>query len=281
MKWKLGCGFVVLIVLFLAIFLIKGWAKVDAGYGGVIYNASGGVEKNPVGPGYQWVGWFKHIREYPTSTETVFLDKNDAFNVSTQEGKQVTVEARYSYHMDFDKLPIIYNKFRGRTTATIEEGFIKNTLQSVIQNVTSNYAALDVYGSKRDEITTKVSTQFKTEMAVNGITVELYAFGEIIPDKDTLGSIQSIVNAQNALKKAELMKQQITIEADQKRIAAQGTADSKLIEAQGQAKANEVLKISLSPELVQYTMWSKWNGQLPTVQGGGTPLLQMPIPTGK
>ena len=47
-------------------------------------------------------------------------------------------------------------------------------------------------------------------------------------------------------------------------------------EAQAQAEANRLLAESVTPTLVQYEMAKKWNGQMPQVSGGATPLIQMP-----
>jgi len=59
-------------------------------------------------------------------------------------------------------------------------------------------------------------------------------------------------------------------------IRASGRAKAILAEAQAQAEANRLLSASITPTLVQYEMTKKWNGQMPQVTGGATPLLQMP-----
>jgi prohibitin 1 len=53
------------------------------------------------------------------------------------------------------------------------------------------------------------------------------------------------------------------IEAQQKVSTAKGEAESILVAAQGQAKANEALSRSISPILAHYKGVEKWNGILP------------------
>ena len=52
-------------------------------------------------------------------------------------------------------------------------------------------------------------------------------------------------------------------------------AESILVVAQGQAKANDALSRSISPILVQYKGIEKWNGILPQVSGGAVPFIDL------
>jgi regulator of protease activity HflC (stomatin/prohibitin superfamily) len=274
-------GIIILVVLLgLGIYVIKCVEKVGAGYAGVVYSASGGVEPVALGQGYHWLGFTQSLTEYPISTETVKLlqkGKNDeSFSVATRDGKNVSVDTTYSYHMDITKLPQIYTKFRGADTTSIEAGYIKIALQKAIQNVTSTYGVLDLYGEKRDEITNKITANFTSVMEPEGIIIEQFSFAEIRPDDATLKSIQAIVDTQNEIKNLELQKQKETIEAERKRIEAQGIADSEVIKAEGTAKANEALRESLTPELVEKMWIDKWDGKQPQVSGGNTPMIQLP-----
>ncbi len=65
------------------------------------------------------------------------------------------------------------------------------------------------------------------------------------------------------------------IEAQQKVASAKGEAESIQVVAQGQAKANDAISRSISPLLVDYKKIEKWNGVMPQVTGGGTPLLDL------
>lgn len=48
-----------------------------------------------------------------------------------------------------------------------------------------------------------------------------------------------------------------------------------LIEAEAEAKANDKVAKSLTPELVEKIKIDKWNGQLPQVEGGTTPIVNL------
>ena len=56
-------------------------------------------------------------------------------------------------------------------------------------------------------------------------------------------------------------------------------ASSSFAFACASARANQLLSQSITPNLVQYELTKKWNGQMPQVTGGATPLLQLPTAT--
>lgn len=279
-KFKKGAIATAIVVGLVVVGGFMSYTKVMPGHAGLVYNLNGGIESTTLSQGGHFVAPWKKVIQYPTSTETVALIKDskgdDSFNVSTREGKQVNLDTRYSYHIDATKLPDVFTKFRGADSTSVENGYMKTALQSAVQAITTQYGVLDIYGSKRDEITAKVEKKFKEVLAPDGIIVESFSFGEIRPDETTLLAIQENVNAQQKLQTLEVQKQQAQAEADRLKIEAQGKADAALIEAEGQAKANEVLKQSLTTELVQKAWVDKWNGQMPTVQSDGGTLVQIP-----
>jgi hypothetical protein len=62
-------------------------------------------------------------------------------------------------------------------------------------------------------------------------------------------------------------------------MAADAAARETLVKAKAEAEGNEVK--SLTPELIMYTQWQNWDGQLPTTcMGGeaGLPIITLPTP---
>lgn len=278
-KFKLG-ALTILFWLLLSTFAISLCiASISPGYAGVVYNRNGGIEQEALGQGWHLVWPWEKVIEYPVSTETIFLTKvphegrktDDSLWVNTRDGKNVNVDVTYAYHMSQEKLPHVFTKFRGAHADDIEWGFMKNELYRVTNDVTSQYAMMDLVGDKRPEINDKIFKAYREAMSADGIVVETCNLSRIEPDAATLQAIQSVVNAQNALRQAEVEKQQAEIEAQKVRISAQGAADAALIAAEGQAKANAKLQQSLTPEIIQLRWVEKWDGQQSqTVLGSGT-----------
>jgi regulator of protease activity HflC (stomatin/prohibitin superfamily) len=87
--------------------------------------------------------------------------------------------------------------------------------------------------------------------------------------------MQQKMAAQQDAQKAEyeLQKQQMLAKAEVAK--AQGTAQALLVQAKAQSEANDLLNKTLTPMLVENKKVDRWNGVLPQITGGATPLLNI------
>ncbi len=65
-------------------------------------------------------------------------------------------------------------------------------------------------------------------------------------------------------------------DAEARRILAQATADSWRIEGEGTAQQANLIRPTLSPDLIRYWSLMHWNGHLPQITGGTTPMITLP-----
>lgn len=271
---------IVLIIAVVLIFLCT--YRIGPGYAGVIYNMDGGIEDGTLPQGYHIVAPWKHVTEYPISTETVYYTKGDpnakddekkqnrSINVNTKDGKQVNVSITYAYHMDPAALPTVFEKFRGQEISIIETGYMKNAMFEAVNDVTSQYSLMDLVGDKRPEVNQKIFEKFRDNLEDCGIIIETFNLSDVVPDDATANAIQNVVNAQNALEQAKIEKEQAEVEAEKARVSAKGKADAALIEAEGQAQANQKLQETLSPLVIEQRKIDKWDGALPKYQLGNS-----------
>lgn len=273
----------IVVVFFIFIFCVY---KVSPGYSAVVYNMDGGLEDEVLGQGYHVLMPWKKATPYPVSTESVFYkkatdgdkeDKDTSINVATKDGKQVNVSVTYTYHMDADKLPQVFAKFRGQPIDKIESGYMKSELLRVINEVTSQYNLMDLVGDKRQEINAKVFKGFNEALFDFGVVVETMNISDAVPDTATAEAIQNVINAQNKLQQATIEKQTAEQEAEKRIVEAKGKAESVRIEAEAQAKANELLEHSLTDNIVKNKAIEKWDGKMPQVNGGGNMMFNIPI----
>lgn len=277
MEIRIGHIVIGVVLFFALVGLILSIEKIDPGYAGVVYSASGGVEENVLSQGWHFVAPWKKVTEYPVSTETVYLtkakrdgsDEDESFDISTKDGKNVNVDVVYSFHMNPDKLPYIYTKFRGQDADLVSKGFMKDRLKEAIQEVSTSYDVMQVYGEKRSELNSRVYDQFKESLAEHGIVIETFNFASIRPDKDSMKAIQEKVDAKQSLETMKVQKEQAQVQAEKKKIEAEGLAKAKLIEAEAEAKANKMIRESINKDLVDFKFTEKWDGKLPKVTGGG------------
>ncbi len=280
-KAVLGIGIVIG-----AIFLATSSASyISPGHVGiVIHRAGGGVDKTPLGSGLHLRNpLFTQIVEYPTFMQTLVLTRgttegsvnNDEINVNSQEGQPLSVDVSMSFELDPARVPQLYQTFR-TDIATIQHGYVKQTIRQALQEVIGGEQIADIIGPKKAEAVGRAQALISTRLAPYGIEVKQFTLNELRAPETVMAAIntKNVMQQQALTAQNELQKN--TFQAQGDSIKAAGRAKAILAEAQAQARANELLAKSISGSLVQYEMAKKWNGVMPQVSGAAMPMIQMP-----
>lgn len=266
--------------------------RIPAGYVGVVYNMSGGVNGETLSQGWHVVSPTKKVTTYSVGLEQSYLtsDKtgdspdDESFNVPTADGKTVRVNLEFSYRFDPERVTDVFTRFKGQNGKTVKDTFIKPKIKAWTQEVTAKYPVTDIFGDKRTAINAELDTYLRAKFNEYGIIIDTVNFTDISVDSETAAAIQKKVTAQQELELAKIEadtaqiqankdKDVAEIAAETARIKAQGEADVKKIEADAEAEANRKIAASLTPELVQYTQAQSWNGELPKITGGGSAII--------
>lgn len=304
-KGKIGAiflGIVMVVGIILSCMCIE---CVPAGYVGVVYNMSGGVDGEILTQGWHMVPPTKKVTTYSIGIEQSYLtsenkgdSKNDeSFNIPTSDGKTVKVNLEFSYRFDPDKVTDTFIQFKGRSGEEVKNTFIKPKIMAWTQEVSATYPVTDIFGDKRTEINSELDIYLKDKFTPYGIIIDTVNFTDISVDTETAAAIQKKVTAQQelelanieaetariqaekdkavALIEAEKNKETAEIKAEQAKIVAQGEADAKKIAADAEAEANRKIAESLTPELIEKIKYEQWNGVLPQVQGSGASIVDI------
>ncbi|MES9685059.1 hypothetical protein CN514_20880 [Bacillus sp. AFS001701] len=248
--------------------------KITPGYVGVVYSPNGGIQKNTLSQGWNFVGLFDKVTEYPVRLRTV--EYKDVA-LATSDGKRIEMDLSYTYKIDPSKVVSMFNEFGPVSIEEIEDTYLKKRLQDAARIAVSKYTVLQLYGEKSSNASADIETIYKEDVKVLGFFVENLTLGTPKPDAKTQDAIDARVQAaqENDRKKIEL--ETAKIEAEKKKVEAKADADSQLIRAQGQAKANQVIQQTLTNELIEYKKAEKWDGKLPTVSGSNSNIIQFPL----
>jgi regulator of protease activity HflC (stomatin/prohibitin superfamily) len=261
---------------------------VNPGYVGiVIHRAGGGVDPIPLGPGvHARIPFATGIEEYPVFLTTLVLARsstegsslNDEINVNSVEGQPLSLDVSLSFQLDPIKTPKLYTTFRTDLNM-ITHGFVKQTIRQALQEVVGTEPVADVIGPKKAEATNRVRALISDRLAPMGFEVKQFTINELRAPPAVMEAInqKNVMQQQALTAQNELQKNTFNAQGDS--IKAAGRAKAITAEAEAQARANELLARSITPTLVQYELAKKWNGSMPQVTGGATPLLQ--LPTGK
>ncbi len=255
-----GMAIVFIAVLSIIVLSFMSVKVISQGHAGVVYSRSDGIQEETLGQGWRIVSPLHRVTEYPISTETV---KVSEFSVQTKDGKPLTIELSYDYMNELEKLPYIYNKFKGQKSEVIQDGWLQTRIKKSALVVFSDYTVLDVF-QNQGEINASIEKNFRESVEDHGFVVDSVTLGAPDPDEKTAESIQEVVNAQQELEKSEIKLKQAKIDAQ-----------TKIEDAEGEAEANKVVNKSLNDKLIQYNAIQKWNGELPAVTGESIPMIQI------
>ena len=273
-------------LLVAALFLLPStFTYINPGHVGiVIHRAGGGVDAHPLGPGvHTRVPFATGIEEYPVFLKTVVLARsssegtssNDEINVNSVEGQPLSLDVSLSFELDPAQTPKLYSTFR-TDIDQITHGFVKQAIRQSLQEVVGTEPIADIIGPKKAEATTRARALISQRLQPYGFEVKQFTINELRAPAAVMEAInQKNVMQQQALT-AQNELQKNTFQAQGDSIKAAGRAKAIMAEAEAQARANQLLSQSITPTLVQYELTKKWNGQMPQVTGGATPLLQLP-----
>ncbi len=219
------------------------------------------------------------------------LQTREPITVLDKRGLPVTIELTVQYKL---------NQFNVAKTISTwgiswEEKIINPVVRDIVRNVVGNYEA-EILPIKRNEIATEIDMKIRERienLENSPAKLESVNLREIILPIKVKEQIEKVQVAkqeveraqqevekakQTAFQKAELARG----EAEARKIQSQGIADSVLIEAESQAKANKLISDSLNQSLLaleQLKVQNEFNKALQTntdakiflTPGGSTP----------
>src|SRR3990167_1147357 len=236
--------------------LVPAIGVVPAGYRGVVYEYSGGVNPTERGEGVTLlIPWVQHLRNFSVRTQKVYSDKVFSQSKDLQE---ITVVASVNYHVQPSKAAELYQGVGpDYQNITIQPALFQRTKAAIGQVIAEDFA------KARERLSQTIQAQLTDQLAGYGIVVEYVNIEDAIFDPAFVKAVKNkIIADQRAQEQTRLIAAEAAIK-QQVIIQAQARARSVKIEAQAQAKANILLARSLSPDLLQWRWMLEWDGTLP------------------
>ena len=256
--------------------------KIPTGYVGVQYSMSGGVQDELLTQGWHIVAPNKKVNLYSIRTEQMYMSKDkqegskedDSFDSMTKDG-QINVDFEMAYSFDSDNVIGLFNKYGGLSGEDIVNTKVRGKIKTLISEVTTQYTVLDVHMEKKAEVNKAITEYLREQLSSYGITVESATLSRTQPSAEVEQAIIKRATVAQELEAEKQKQEKVALEAETKRIEAQGKADAKLIEAQAEAEANRLLQESITDELIRMKeaearMEHGWI----TVQGADTVITQ-------
>jgi regulator of protease activity HflC (stomatin/prohibitin superfamily) len=280
---KLLFALAVLLALFVIV-PVTFVTNIDPGHVGVRINkcAGGGVDDIPLGIGYHWQGPCTDIAKYPTYQQTMVLTKtstegstsDDSITVTSSEGLPISVDVSLSFTLEEGKVPHIYRKFR-RDLEHVQSTYMRQTVREALQQMFAKYAAQQLYSDKREIARAEVQGVLTQRLSPDGFNVTQFTINETRVPQAVTEAINSKVAMIQEAQRAEQEVRKTQAVASQKIAEADGEAKARRLRADAEAYSNERIGKSLTPALVEYMKLTKWDGKLPQITGGATPMINL------
>ena len=286
----------VLALAFLVIMRIS-WRSISPGYVGIVFDkANHQVTAGRLEPGWAFINPLTQaIQEYPVTIRTYSMVQkssegrvggDDSIKIQSNEGQQLNLDVVIQYQVIKEEAGLIYQDWGGAGISTVEDGLVRQYTRSQVPVIASKYGWEEVTSSKRGEISEEVTKVLGEEFKSRHLRLVSFGIREVHLPSSLQAALEQKIQAQQSaeqqnyqLKQAEIKARQDVTEATGRANAlkaqAEGEAQAILTKAKAQSEANRQLAASISPELVKYQIALAWDGKLPHVTGGATPLIDM------
>jgi regulator of protease activity HflC (stomatin/prohibitin superfamily) len=271
--------------------------RVDAGHVGIRVKLAGsdrGVQDMPVVTG--WVFYnplTEQIVLFPTSVQNVVWTESthegksfdESITFSSSEGVSVNADVGLSFHIEPTLAPKLYGRFRLNDLEKLSDGYMRNTVREAFNDVGSRLPVQDIYGAGKSKMLADVTSKCRDMFGKDGIVIDqLTINGTLRLPQNVMDAInrameatQNAIQSHNKVAQVEAEAQQAITQAhgqaEAARQKAQGEADGLLIKARAEAQANEIVRLSMTPAILQYRAIEHWDGKVPQYNSGALPLL--------
>jgi regulator of protease activity HflC (stomatin/prohibitin superfamily) len=256
------------ILVFIVFIILWGtFVIVPAGHRGVVL-WWGSVEKRIMGEGLNF--------KVPIAEGVIKVDVRvqphpfKEIDAASKEYQMVKLTGMMNFHID----PSYVNDLYQKVGLDFANKVIDPAFNDFVKEVVPIYQITEIL-PKREDIRKKAMTKLGDNLARYHIIVDDIYFANIRFSPEYEKAVEAKQVAQQQVETQRQVLAQREIEAQQKVATAKGEAESILVVAQGQAKANDALSRSISPILVQYKGIERWNGILPQVSSGAVPFIDL------
>lgn len=262
-------------IIGLGLFVASMAIIVPPGQAGIVV-LFGKVNPEPLPSGLHFINPFASVVEMEVRTKNYTMTNvaeegqkrgDDSIAVISSDGLTVKLDATIFYALQQARVPEIY-----RTIGLdVEDRIVRSEIRSSLRDSAANLTATELYTSKRQAFVDQVTQKLKASFEARGITLEQVLLRNVIlPDQITKAINDKIAADQEAQKMAFVLQKE------------KQEAERKRIEAEGQARAQQIVSQSLTPQIIEYQriqalreIGAKGNMVI-TPMGGATPLINVP-----
>ena len=228
---------------------------VPTGMGGVRVSQIGGTEPGTLYPGLHFVTPLVETVQTFDLREHLFTAGNieqggkagpekNGLSVQSREGLNIGLAVTVRYRLDPNKLSSV----QANMPQPVDKQLVPPVVASAWRELAPSYTVREIFSTKREEVRAAAATTITRKLAADGIIVEEVMLADIqLPEQYAKGleglllkeqeDDQMAVMTDIQQKQVRIAELQAEAEAKQKEKQAEGNAQSRVIEAKGEADA--------------------------------------------
>ena len=260
----------------------------------------------------------KRLAEYPTAEYTIEMvgagSQNDQSVPCVMRDQQtIRMDTATAWSVDPQRVGDLYRMRPGVALSGSSSGqdistlVVRSEVRAGIRDACTRFGWEEAYGARRAEYELEAERAVQARLEPVGIKVRTVSIRGMDPSPQLDQLIEARLNGQRAVEQAQFEQAQAErqgqaqlaqeraaanlqaaqsetslakarADAEQAKVAAEGEAAKTRTLADAEAYANRQRAESLTPALVEYERWRRWNGQMPQTVLGGDPNVRVDVP---
>lgn len=238
------------LVLVLVMFALAGCSVVGPGERGIrisLGKASNDVKESGA---YLWIPFFLGMQEMNVQTQKSEVETSAA----SKDMQEITTHLAINWSITPDQVVTVYKNIGDEEDVLLK--IISPATNEVMKAATAKKTAEEIL-IRRTELKVEIDTELKKRLEHYGVTLADVSITNLTFSKEFTDAIEQKQIAEQKAKQAEYTALQAIQEAK-----------AQVNRAEGQAKAQALLRESLTPAILQKMAIDKWLGQVPTYYSG-------------
>jgi len=238
-------GLIIVALIILVIIIPLSIVIIPAGNTGV-YHLFGKVRENELPSGFHLKNPLANVTKMSIRTEEYTMtaiigegqvQEADAISALTKEGLQVDLDITVLYHLEEAKASEVFKNVGLDYVTKI----IRPSIRAGIREIVADYDSKDIYSEKREQAAVQILEKLKGDIDPRGIIIEDVLLRNVNLPAKISNAIQEKLAAEQEAQRYDFVL-----------LTEKKEAERKVIEAEGQRDAQQIISYSLTPNYLNY-----------------------------
>jgi len=158
---------------------------------------------------------------------------DDSIRARTKDGQEVFIDASVIYAIDPTKVVLLHINWQDR----FQDEVVRPLARGIMRDMASQYGVEEIVSTKRIELEENITHELELKFSENDLIMVDFVLRDIHFSEEYAAAVEQKQIAEQTALQAQFVVQQKKQEAEQARQVAQGQADSVVIQSKGAAEA--------------------------------------------